>query len=49
MGQGSAKCWWGIVYIYKKIQYNLNVKLQNQWICYEGNETYMRRELMTWR
>ena len=25
------------------------MKLQTQWTCYGGNETYMRRELMTWK
>lgn len=33
----------------KIFKYNLDTKLQNQWTCYEGNETYIGGELMTWK
>lgn len=36
-------------YNIKSIKYNLDMKLQNHWICYEENTTYMRRELMMWK
>lgn len=36
-------------HIIKRIKYNLDMKLQTQWTCQEGNETYMRREVMTWK
>lgn len=36
-------------HIIKSIKYNLDMKLQTQWTCYGGNETYMRREVMTWK
>lgn len=36
-------------HIIKSLKYNLDMKLQTQWTCYGGNETYMRRELMTWK
>lgn len=36
-------------HIVKSIKYNLDMKLQTHWTCYEGNEMGMRGELMTWK